>query len=287
VTTALQNVINQMGDAGATGLQVADLVADGTIHRFRPDWEPVKSKKRAWYVLHPFRLDSGVQVYSGAFGWFAGAESFEFAIDVKAGVALSREERARLDQAQTEKRNLAAQMRQTEAEQASAKALKIWNGCDREGHSVYAQRKRIATIGVRFSRGSLVLPVRDLDGGLHGLQFIDGDGNKRFLTGTNKKGHFCPIGDFTDPAGLVGIAEGYATGVSCHMASKAPVLVAFDACNLEPVALVTRSRYPQAQIVIFGDDDLDNRQNPGRIKALAAARAVGGRAVFPPRQEVV
>lgn len=286
MTTTLQNVIEQMTASGATGLQVADLVADGTIHRFRPDWEPVKSKKRAWYVLHPFRLDNGAQVYSGAFGWFAGAESFEFAIDVKAGAALSREERVRLDQAQTEKRQLATQMRQAEAEQASAKALKIWNGCNLEGHSVYAQRKRITTLGVRFSRGSLVLPVVDLDGVLHGLQFIDGDGNKRFLTGTNKKGHFCPIGAITDPAGLVGVAEGFATGVSCHMASKAPVLVAFDAGNLEPVARVIRDRYPQAQIVIFGDDDMDNPQNPGRFKAMAAARAVFGSAVFPPCREV-
>ena len=282
---ALQNVIDQMTAAGATGLQVADLEATGVIHRFRPDWEPVKSKKRAWYVLRPFRLDNGDTAYSGAFGWFAGAESFEFAIDVKTIVALSREERQRLNQSQIAHRQQAEQLRKAEAEQVRAKALKIWSGCSAQGHSAYAQRKRIATIGARFSRGSLVLPVADFDGVLHGLQFIDGDGNKRFLTGTQKRGHFCPIGDIDNPAGMIGIAEGYATGLSCHMAMKCPVLVSFDAGNLEPVALATRAKYPGADIVIFGDDDIGNPQNPGRSKAMAAARAVGGRAVFPPRKE--
>jgi phage/plasmid primase-like uncharacterized protein len=47
-----------------------------------------------------------------------------------------------------------------------------------------------------------------------------------------------------------------------------------------------RARYPVAKIVIFGDDDIDNPSNPGREKALAAARAVGGKAVFPPIKEV-
>ncbi|OAI25537.1 hypothetical protein A1356_00795 [Methylomonas koyamae] len=278
-------MIDQMAGVGLTGLQVSDLIADGKLKRFRPGWEPVKSKKRAWYVLHPFRLDNGDMAYSGAFGWFAGAESYEFAIDVKAIAALSRDERQRLTQAQVEHRQQAEQLRNTEAEQVRAKALKIWNGCNTHGHSVYAQRKRIATIGARFSRGNLVLPVADFDGVLHGLQFIDGDGGKRFLTGTQKRGHFCPVGDISEPFGMIGIAEGYATAVSCHMASKLPVLVAFDAGNLEPVAQAARAQYPTIEIVIFADDDVDNPQNPGRTKAFAAARAVSGRVLFPPHKE--
>lgn len=282
---ALQNLIEQMTAAGLTGLQPVDLIADGNLHRFSPGWEPVKSKKRAWYVLHPFRLDNGGLAYSGAFGWFQGAESFGFAIDVKTIAALSRNERQRLAQAQAEHRQQADQMRQAEAEQLRRKALKIWNGCSPQGHSTYAQRKKIAALGCRFSRGSLVLPVHDFDSRLHGLQFIDGDGNKRFLTGTQKRGHFCQIGSVQPSFGMIGIAEGYATAVSCHMASKLPVLVAFDAGNLEPVALAVRAKYPVADIVIFADDDLDNPQNPGRAKAIAAARAVGGRVLFPPHKE--
>lgn len=284
---ALQNVIDQMNEAGATGLLVSDLEANGVIHRFRPDWEPVKSKKRAWYVLHPFRLEGGGLAYSGAFGWFVGAESFEFSIDVKAAATLSREERLRLAQSQTEHQRQTESAKRAEIQKARSKAQMIWDGCNSQGHSAYAQRKRIATLGCRFSRGSLVLPVHDLDGKLHGLQFIDGDGNKRFLTGTQKRGHFCQIGSFRPPFPMIGIAEGYATAVSCHMASKLPVLVAFDAGNLEPVALAVRAKHPRVSIVIFADDDFDNAQNPGRAKAIAAARAVGGRVLIPPRKERV
>lgn len=283
MSSSLQNVIDQMFEAGVPGLTTADLVADGAIHRFRPDWERVKSKKRAWYVLHPFRLDNGGLVYAGAFGWFQGAESFEFAVDVKGAAALSRDEQRRLTESQAAQRQQAEQLRQSEADKTRAKALSIWQACNTQGHSAYAQRKRIATVGARFSRGSLVLPVQDGDGVLHGLQFIAADGAKRFLTGTQKRGHFCPIGDITDAAGLIGIAEGYATGVSCHMAMKCPVRVAFDAGNLEPVARVTREQYREAAIVIFADDDLDHPKNPGRAYAEQAARAVSGRVVFPPR----
>jgi len=281
-----QFVVEQMANTGLTGLTSVELVADGSLHRFRPDWEPVKSKKRAWYVVYPFRLDNGATMAAGAFGWFVGAESFEFSLDVKAGVSLSQADRVRFDREQAEKRLMADQQHQAQSQQAADKALKIWASCNTEGHSKYAQRKRIACLGVRFSRGSLVLPVLDLDGKLHGLQFIAADGNKRFLTGTAKKGRCCPIGEVIDPTGFVGVAEGYATAISCHMAGQMPVFVAFDAGNLEPVALAIRTKHPQAKIIIFGDDDLGNPQNPGRAKAIAAACAVGGRAVFPPREVV-
>lgn len=287
MSDSLQFVIDQMTTAGVGGLQASDLVTDGSIQRFRPDWERVKSKKRAWYVLYPFNRDDGSLVYSGSFGWFKGSDSYQFAVVLKAdAVTLSKSELHRLDQAAVEKRKLVEQLRQSEAEKTRAEALQKFNAFNIEGHSKYAQRKQIATLGVRFCRGSLVLPVMDFDGVLHGLQYIYENGDKRFMTGTAKTGHFCLIGKITDPAGLIGVAEGYATAVSCHMAVDCPVLVAFDAGNLLPVAQALRARYPAAKIVIFGDDDIDNPSNPGREKALAAARAVCGRAVFPLIKEV-
>jgi phage/plasmid primase-like uncharacterized protein len=47
------------------------------------------------------------------------------------------------------------------------------------------------------------------------------------------------------------------------------------------VATAMRQRYPDKTIVIAGDDDHGTENNPGREKALAAAEAVAGVAIFP------
>lgn len=281
IDDACRKIVAQMSTVSLTGLTPADLVTDGKLHRFRPSWEPKPNKKRAWYVLFSFRTDSGSELISGSFGWFKGAESYVYNVELYPEQKLSPTERTRLDQEQAEKRRLADQERQAEAQRAADKALSIWNACSINGHSSYLQRKKIAGVNVRYSRGSIVVPVQDFDGKLYGLQFIDGEGNKRFLTGTQKKGRFCLLAMVADQSGSVGVCEGYATGVSCYMATQWPIFVAFDAGNLEPVARAIRERHPQMKIVIFADDDFDNPDNPGRRHAEAAARSVGGIALFP------
>jgi len=278
----LESVLSQMEAVSLTGLTSADLVIDGQLHRFRPSWEPKRSKKRAWYVLFTFRTDAGTELISGSFGWFKVADSYVFNVELGGGFQLSAVEKQRIDQDQAESRRKARLLRQQEAKAAADKALTIWNACGVNGHSAYLQRKKVAGLGCRYSRGSVVIPVRSFDGMLHGLQFIDGEGNKRYLTGTVKKRHFCPLASVDDPDGYMGIAEGYATGCTAHMATGWPVFVAFDAGNLEYVAEAVRQRFPNAKIVLFADDDFDNPDNPGRIKAEAAARAVGGVVLLPP-----
>jgi putative DNA primase/helicase len=59
------------------------------------------------------------------------------------------------------------------------------------------------------------------------------------------------------------------------------VLSAIDAGNLEKVAVNARRSWPSADLVIAGDDDRSTPGNPGRAKALAAARAAGARVEFP------
>jgi len=133
---------------------------------------------------------------------------------------------------------------------------------------------------LRFSRGSVVVPVRDVHGVLRGLQFIDAQGAKRFLTGTAKRGGFHLIGEVADAARLL-VVEGYATGATLHQALGHPVAVAFDAGNLAPVCEALREAYPTIPITVCGDNDHTTKGNPGRTKALAAARSVAGSAAFP------
>jgi len=62
-------------------------------------------------------------------------------------------------------------------------------------------------------------------------------------------------------------------------------VAAFDSGNLPAVAQALHAKFPDKPIVIAGDDDrqaeLTQGINPGRKKALEAAKAVGGKAIFP------
>ena len=80
---------------------------------------------------------------------------------------------------------------------------------------------------------------------------------------------------------VVVIAEGYATAATLAKHGKVPTLAAYDSGNLLSVATSIRERWPDKTIVIAGDDDHRIENNPGREKALAAAEAVAGIAIFP------
>lgn len=192
-------------------------------------------------------------------------------------------ERERSEQAHTE----AAQAR------ACAEARALFDDADETGESGYLARKGVHPYGVRFAAGGwLLVPVCNEAGELVNLQRIapikptDGGPDKLFLKGGRKRGcwHWCgdPAG-----AGVLLVAEGYATAASLHEAAGRPVAVAFDAGNLGHVARALRQRYPAALIVVCGDDDRDTEAksgaNPGRDKATAAAQAVRGLAIFPER----
>jgi putative DNA primase/helicase len=80
---------------------------------------------------------------------------------------------------------------------------------------------------------------------------------------------------------VVVLAEGYATAATLAQHGKVPTLAAYDSGNLLPVATSIRECWPDKAIVIAGDDDHRLENNPGLDKALAAAEAVAGVAIFP------
>ena len=246
---------------------------DGKLHRFG-------NKKNGWYVLHWFRLDNGTDVLSGRFGeWKLGVDA-KVDLDMP---PLSPEERKRFATEQRAQAKAAETAKREKQAEAAERALAIWEKLPDMGHSAYLQRKKVAGFGVRFSRGSVVIPLHNVVGKMVGLQFIAEDGSKKFLTGTEKLGAFFVIGEDLPNAHRALLAEGYATGASLHMAMscKIPVVIAFDAGNLEPVAAALHEWYPNLRLVVCADNDHKTDGNPGVTKAQQAAKACGGRVVIP------
>lgn len=128
--------------------------------------------------------------------------------------------------------------------------------------------------------GDLVVPLRDVNGAVVSMQVIKSIGKKLFPRYGRKAGTWHRIGDASD-APVVAVAEGYATAATVHMATGWPVAVALDAGNLPRVVPLVAHLYPQARVVVCGDDDPEVPENPGRRKAETAALAVQALAVFP------
>jgi putative DNA primase/helicase len=123
------------------------------------------------------------------------------------------------------------------------------------------------------------LPLRDLNGELHSLQFIGADGEKRFLVGGRVASCFFTLADKS--GGPLVLCEGYATGATIHEATDCAVICALNSGNLLEVAKATRELWPRREIIIAGDDDNFTDCNPGLTKATAAAKAIVAKLAIP------
>jgi putative DNA primase/helicase len=179
--------------------------------------------------------------------------------------------------------------------EAAEKAKRIYSAAVDCSVHPYLERKGVKPVpGLKVSTDpnyeSLIVPVSTEHGELAGLQFIQPerpeDGrDKNFLTGTAKTGNFFSIGGKEADKPLL-ICEGLATGLSLHECLELPVLVAFDAGNLKPVAEMARRKYQDRQIIVCADYDDPSDQCPqaggvGLAKAAEAARAVDGFLAVP------
>jgi len=131
------------------------------------------------------------------------------------------------------------------------------------------------------------IPAIDVDGKQWTMQYIQGNGIKRFAKDSRKEGCFHVIGGMAAlaKAPALVISEGYATASSLSQALGFATVAAFDSGNLSLVAKALHEKFPDKPIVIAGDDDehLGATQgvNPGRSKAEEAAKAVGGKVLLP------
>lgn len=161
-------------------------------------------------------------------------------------------------------------------EEARERAAVIWkNTRHAPDDHPYLVSKGIKPYGAKEYKNDLVVPVIASDDEIISLQFISGDGEKRFLSGGTVAGGFWTIPGDTQRI----LTEGFATAASISEATGATVRIAFNAGNLEKVA--------EPGWIIAGDNDAftHNRYgdpwNPGREKALKAAWQHGCHVAIP------
>ena len=245
------------------------LVSDGSVGRAYMEVEG-KRKLTGWYQLWldqsvpygrcgDYRLD---HVNPTAQWRPNNGARYEMTEDQKAEIRRLQEE-AKIEQLN----------KQTKAAKISQNIWEKSSPCEKHP---YLERKQVLSHGLRqHEDGRLIIPLLDAQLEIVGLEYIDDDGGKKFLTGSKKKGSFFILGQhMLQDAKVINYAEGYATAASYFQDMAQPVVVCFDAGNLKPVGETISDYFPNAKHVFIADQD---ESKTGEIKAVEASQAVRSR----------
>jgi putative DNA primase/helicase len=273
-------VISQMRGLGLD-IQHLDI---GKMRRCKVEGD---KEQRGWYMLHELRLDDGDTVLVGSYGIWRGNENNAQKIELT-GRKMTDDQRAALKKSWAADKARVDLERKATAAKAARRASEMWNKLAPIGSCQYLETKGVQGHGLRYHEGVAYIPMQDVQGSIHGLQVLLPKGHKRIeQTGRNKdfwpvglikKGHYFQLGSIRD---IVLIAEGYATAASLFEATQLPVIVAFDAGNLMPVAEAIKKRHRAVKMLICADDDFKSEGNPGMSSASAAALSVNGSVIAP------
>lgn len=266
-----QDFLDALSRAGIP--PVSHLMLDGNLRRYNIQGDK-KGRRNGWYRFVRLRPDFAYAVFGcnkrGISEKWSSKERQELTAYDKKVVKKKQEE---LQKAQEELQSRVA-----------VKANDIWGRLRIPAAHAYATRKGVGLYGVREMYKSIAIPVY-IDNYIVSLQFINQQGDKRFLTDGRKKGGYHIIGlqegDDLAAGNKLYIAEGYATAASIFEATRVAVVIAFDAYNLPDVGMAIRQRWPLAQIVMAADNDQWTSGNPGISKAQETADKIGASILFP------
>lgn len=267
-----------IGHLKTNGFELAEPILDGRIHRFRRDSSASKSNAWFWGVEGHANA-SGAPYSIAVYGDWSTDEKFEF----RSTDDLSSVDRAAIATHIADAKKKAEIARAKAQRDTADEALKMLQaGVPAKGHP-YLTRKQINPHGTHILDGVLLIPMRDTDGRLWGLQRIFADGKKLFLAGQKTKGLFHVIPDTAVLAreSKILFCEGFATGASLHEATGATVVVCFSAANLVDVTRDVVRESPEAAHLICADDDRNTEGNPGMTRANEAVMLTGASLVAP------
>jgi phage/plasmid primase-like uncharacterized protein len=281
----LSELENQMASNGLSPDQ--QIIADDKIHRYSSTDK--KNNKAEWYFAHEGLSSKKNKYLICIYGSWRTSEKHKFKSWENGNNKFDMAEKKELTEIYKKKHLEAEQKLKEQHDKTALEAKKIYDNAPAEPlteeYTKYLTNKDIkATPEIRYEHNeygypSIIIPLRNIDGEIRTLQFIsvsvDGKVYKSFLTGGEKKGSFFVLGELSDGT-RVYIVEGFATGVSVYAAIKSPVVVAIDKGNLDPVIENLRNKYPNSNLIIAGDNDINEEDiNYGRDAAMAAAKKHG------------
>lgn len=264
-------------------LQLADAMAksgitpptnikiDGQLHRFSTKGR--SKDDSGWYIAF------GDGIPAGRFGcWRDNIES-SWRADI--GRDLTASESMALARRQAEAQAARDQAKKVKHEAAASTVAQIWEdaGPASPDHP-YLKRKQVTPHGARITGdGRLIVPMYGTDGHLSSLQYITGDGDKKYHPGGAVRSCFWLIGD---PDRTIFIAEGFATAATIQEVTGCAVAIAYSASNIPHVSEVMREKYGfTMELVIVSDNDLSG---VGKNYSDQGAAKSGARVVMPPEQ---
>jgi len=276
MSETVQEFITAMRNAGVGPSSADDIIADDAARYYHVDGDKPRTKKGSYRLSD----DDGF-----GFGWFYNHRTGENTNwHSKSKRKLSDDDKAEYKARLAASKKRREEQRKEDGIAAQAEAATIWARSDRTGTSSYLERKGVVLRGVRYDGGNVVVPIWR-DGVMVAVQQIMPDGFKLFLKGSDHMGGYFSIKGSMD---TIAICEGVSTAASVSMATGWSVIASFNAANLKAVAVAIRAKYPDARIVIAGDNDheaTDGKGQPlniGRDKAGQAAVAIGGAQVLLP-----
>lgn len=299
-----QNYDSAMAQMAGAGLVIdKPLDLDGRIQRWKTDDDP--REKRGWSRLREWRSRAGSLYIVGVYGVWRGNDDGKTKIEFEqsGGHALDADDLAAIRAANKEAARKLAEERKHEAKRAGAWAAQVWSRCAPCAQHEYLTRKRIQAHGLRVFEsadglaidgvddgnwwrltqavGALVVPMHDAVGTVCGLQFVYGKDHPRrakldkefWPSGMAMGGTFGLLGPVRR-AGVLLVAEGYATAASLHEATGQSVAYAFSANNLLNAGRALRKQYPSLRMLFCADDDYLTDGNPGCAAAAQATAAI-------------
>lgn len=257
-------------------------IMDGKPHRIPTEGDK-NGEKSGFYVVHLDGIPAGF-IKNNRTGVELNWKHKDYILTAEQKALLKTQA---LENQQTRQRELEAKQNIT----AARIQQKISQMVEVQEPTPYMKNKGIAVFAGVYTDNEKKLtcvPAIDCEGKIWSVQYIAEDGTKRFAKDSKKEGCFHVLGGLAQLAKtpVIIIAEGYATAATIKEASNLPAVVsAFDAGNLKSAAKALHQKYPKIPIMIAGDDDkyleISTSINPGKEKALEAAKAVGGEVILP------
>ncbi|MCB9229822.1 MAG: toprim domain-containing protein [Deltaproteobacteria bacterium] len=271
VKSALELTQDFLDFAQSRGMTITDPIFNGNFQRFQG-----KSGDSGWYIGSSLVNSRGYCFLCVNFGDWVDGSHYTFTPTMK----MSREDRKEIKFLTEKAREENEKQKEKARAEAARKAAQMFSSLPDALTHTYLENKKVRAHGLKRCGESLMIPMRTVTGEITGAQFIDADGEKRFITGQQTMGAMFILGNLDD-ASEAFLCEGYATGATIFEHIKTPAVCAFSANNLPLVAKALKSAYPKVIFRVAGDDDWMTEGNSGETKAIEASRSLGTRAIFP------